>query len=137
MIYTEAPKLASHEEARCRTLVPVSAMARSCVCPGAPTGLSRRGEPIWGQGLKEPCRSPRRPHVHPKLAAMALAHVKSPDPEREERKRRARAELFRMLQEMARPEPPERCDYMTGPDDGRSAPGSIKRWQAILCVPRI
>ena len=45
------------------------------------------------------------PYVHPKLAAVAVKDVTPPDSEREEKARRARAELFRLLNEMERPEP--------------------------------
>ena len=45
------------------------------------------------------------PYVHPRLAAVAVKDVTPPDPEREEKARRAREEFIRMLNEMARPEP--------------------------------
>ena len=45
------------------------------------------------------------PYVHPRLAAVAVKEVTPPDPEREERARRAREEFIRMLDEMAMPEP--------------------------------
>ena len=44
------------------------------------------------------------PYVHPKLAAVAVKDV-TPDPERDEKVRRAREEFIRLLNEMARPEP--------------------------------
>lgn len=45
------------------------------------------------------------PYVHPRLAAVAVKDVTPPDPEREEKARRAREEFIRLLNEMARPEP--------------------------------
>ena len=45
------------------------------------------------------------PYVHPKLAAIAVKDVTPPDPERDEKARRARGEFIRMLEAMAKPEP--------------------------------
>lgn len=45
------------------------------------------------------------PYAHPKLAAVAVKDVTPPDPERDEKARRAREEFIRILNEMARPEP--------------------------------
>ena len=45
------------------------------------------------------------PYVHPKLAAVAVKDVTPPDPEQDDKARRAREEFIRLLNEMARPEP--------------------------------
>jgi hypothetical protein len=45
------------------------------------------------------------PYVHPKLAAVAVKDMTPPNPAREEKARRAREELIRWLNELARREP--------------------------------
>ena len=45
------------------------------------------------------------PYVHPKLAAVAVKDVTPPDPGREQKAHRARAEFIRLLDAMAKPEP--------------------------------